>query len=192
MTTKPHNEPGLNHFIGYVGPGLSGKVTSLFWLWEHIPKDHQKAWSPQDTTAAIPGFLVSEIFLNSDVGTAGSEALRSENTKWIGLATQTTAVVDDHRRDLFQAHTDALIFVVDSRAERLENMVLASRKLATCGKPLFIQYNKRDLPTALPMEVLKREINPGNRYPYGESIAISGTGVLESLRSCYRLLSANP
>jgi hypothetical protein len=45
-----------------------------------------------------------------------------------------------------------------------------------------MQYNKRDLPDALPLDVLRRALNPNGKYAEYEAIATDGTGCRESLR----------
>jgi hypothetical protein len=50
-----------------------------------------------------------------------------------------------------------------------------------------IQYNKRDLPTALPVEKLEQELNP-TRVPLFEAVATGGTGVFETLTAAAKLV----
>ena len=51
----------------------------------------------------------------------------------------------------------------------------------------MIQYNKRDLPTALPLAVLNERLNPRG-MPAFEAVAINGTGVEETLKGITKLL----
>jgi signal recognition particle receptor subunit beta len=51
--------------------------------------------------------------------------------------------------------------------------------------PLVFQYNKRDLPNILPVEVLRRDLNRWNR-PDFEAIAHKGVGVLETFKEITR------
>jgi hypothetical protein len=44
-----------------------------------------------------------------------------------------------------------------------------------------IQWNKRDLPDALPVHLLEQRLNPYH-VPSFEAIAVNGKGVIESLR----------
>jgi hypothetical protein len=50
-----------------------------------------------------------------------------------------------------------------------------------------MQYNKRDLPDAMPVAELEEELN-ADRVPAFESVATSGVGVAEALRSIVRLI----
>ena len=46
--------------------------------------------------------------------------------------------------------------------------------------PLVFQYNKRDLPNAVPLAELERQLNP-HGFPAFEAAAPAGKGVLETL-----------
>ena len=85
---------------------------------------------------------------------------------------------------------DGIVFVVDSDKNRLSDNKKALSELLKLLKeyeendsklqiPIVVQYNKRDLPTALPVETLKKELNLEN-YPYVEAEAINGKGVIET------------
>nr|MBA2284410.1 gliding-motility protein MglA [Ktedonobacteraceae bacterium] len=47
--------------------------------------------------------------------------------------------------------------------------------------PLVMQWNKRDLQEILPISVLEQYLNP-YRVPSFEAVAVTGKGVIESLR----------
>jgi signal recognition particle receptor subunit beta len=53
--------------------------------------------------------------------------------------------------------------------------------------PYVLQLNKRDLPNALPVETLKKELMRKNE-PVLEAIAYKGLGVFETLKSCGRMV----
>ncbi|HTM00018.1 MAG TPA: hypothetical protein VL503_02690, partial [Candidatus Omnitrophota bacterium] len=55
--------------------------------------------------------------------------------------------------------------------------------------PWVIQFNKRDLPNALPVEQMSKELNRLN-VPTYEAQAANGTGVFETLRGVSKLLLA--
>jgi signal recognition particle receptor subunit beta len=48
--------------------------------------------------------------------------------------------------------------------------------------PFVMQWNKRDMPSALPVHVLERYLNR-RRAPSFEAVASSGTGVFATLRA---------
>ena len=53
--------------------------------------------------------------------------------------------------------------------------------------PVVLQYNKRDLPNALPIEILNERMNPRN-YPFYEAIAVKGVGVEDTLKAVTKLV----
>jgi hypothetical protein len=53
--------------------------------------------------------------------------------------------------------------------------------------PLVFQYNKRDLPNALPLEIINERMNP-RAHPYYEAVAVKGTGVEETLKGVTKLV----
>ena len=89
---------------------------------------------------------------------------------------------------------DGLVFVADShpareRANRdalddldaqLESLGMSAAHAARI--PRVFQYNKRDLPAALPIERLRAMLNPG-AAPEVEAVASEGRGVGETLKA---------
>jgi len=85
---------------------------------------------------------------------------------------------------------DGLVFTVDSQAGREEINFLVLRETAHVLKemnmdlysiPVVVQYNKRDLPDALPVDELQPICNPWDA-PYTETVATEGKGVLETFK----------
>src|SRR6266487_1382494 len=56
--------------------------------------------------------------------------------------------------------------------------------------PVVIQYNKRDLPNAMPVEEIERGLNKLNA-PHYESVATTGIGVEETLKGVTSLVIAH-
>ncbi len=91
-------------------------------------------------------------------------------------------------RKMVMRGVDAVVFVVDSSERRLsenkEFIRTLEEDLRMYGKsieetPIVVQYNKRDLPDALPLEVLEREVSiPGKKST--EAVAVKGEGVQET------------
>jgi len=50
-----------------------------------------------------------------------------------------------------------------------------------------IQYNKRDLPNVVPLEEMKKAINPRG-LPDFEACAVDGTGVFDTLKAIAKLV----
>jgi len=86
---------------------------------------------------------------------------------------------------------DGVVFVADAAAERAaanrESLDLLDAYLKGYGQslatvPIVFQYNKCDLPEALPVEDLERLLNP-SRLPSFKASSQSGEGVLQTLLS---------
>ncbi|MCC6944023.1 MAG: gliding-motility protein MglA, partial [Thermomicrobiales bacterium] len=91
---------------------------------------------------------------------------------------------------------DGVVFVADASRDRLPDNLQSLRELAqnltAQGKrfldyPLVMQYNKMDLPQALPVPVLDRYLNT-IKVPRFESTAVNGKGVFETLRAISKLV----
>jgi signal recognition particle receptor subunit beta len=53
--------------------------------------------------------------------------------------------------------------------------------------PYVIQYNKRDLPNVVPLEEMKKALNPRG-LPDFEACAVDGTGVFDTLKAIAKLV----
>jgi signal recognition particle receptor subunit beta len=91
---------------------------------------------------------------------------------------------------------DGIVFVADAQEHRLNENVeffnLLKEDLPKVGKryeevPVVIQYNKMDLPNALPFEVLEEKINK-DRLPSVCAIAIKGERIAETFNLLEGLL----
>ena len=101
-------------------------------------------------------------------------------------------------RRLIMKGADGVVFVADSQAERLEaNLIsmddlldnLAAYSYDVEKIPFVIQYNKRDLPNALPVEMLRSELNHWYpKVPDFEACAADGTGVFECLKAVTKMI----
>ena len=97
----------------------------------------------------------------------------------------------DASRKLILKGVDGVVFVADSQIERMEANVESLDNLRVNLKeqgyeldkiPYVIQYNKRDLPNAAPLEELQRLLNPTGA-PEFEACATTGQGVFETLKA---------
>jgi signal recognition particle receptor subunit beta len=93
---------------------------------------------------------------------------------------------------------DGIVFVVDSQAEKFEENVQSIAELdmnmRRIGKelnnfPFVIQWNKRDMPSALPVAVLERYLNRLH-VPSFEAVASEGRGVFATLRAISKSVMA--
>ena len=99
-------------------------------------------------------------------------------------------------RKLVLKGVDALVFVADSTpdkmAENRESLTNLEQNLKSYGLdlksiPWVIQFNKRDLRDALPVDQMNKELNRWN-VPTFEAQAANGTGVFETLRGVSKIL----
>ncbi|MBN1577516.1 MAG: hypothetical protein JW913_13240, partial [Chitinispirillaceae bacterium] len=83
-----------------------------------------------------------------------------------------------------------VVFVADSAQDKIEENLESFQNLednlAEYGYkreniPIIMQYNKRDLPNALPVEQLEQYINKYH-LPWSEAVANKGVGVFDSLK----------
>jgi signal recognition particle receptor subunit beta len=103
----------------------------------------------------------------------------------------------DASRKLILKGVDGVVFVADSQEERYEaNMEsldnlrsnLQEQGLDLDRLPWVIQYNKRDLRSALPVEELRRALNPTGKLLDFEASATTGKGVFETLKALAKLV----
>jgi signal recognition particle receptor subunit beta len=89
-----------------------------------------------------------------------------------------------------------VVFVADSQIERMEANIesLENLKLNLVEQgydldktPYVVQYNKRDLPNAAPLDEIRKVLNPVG-VPEFEACATTGPGVFETLKSVARLV----
>lgn len=91
---------------------------------------------------------------------------------------------------------DGVVFVADSQASKLDENIeslqdlndnLNYYKKDLNDIPFIMQYNKRDMDNILPVAELDQKINPGG-VPYFAASAVDGTGVIETLTACCKLV----
>jgi signal recognition particle receptor subunit beta len=89
---------------------------------------------------------------------------------------------------------DGLIFVVDSQIDALVDNLdaysamksMIDRHRLNFGElPRVVQYNKRDMSNALPVDFLRHEFNPAGN-PEHEAVAVQSVGTMETLQALGR------
>jgi mutual gliding-motility protein MglA len=167
--------------IVYYGPGLCGKTTNLQYVYDSLPQDGRGKMLSLATQTDRTLFFD---FLPIELGT-----IRGMKTR-IQLYTVPGQVFYDATRKLVLRGADAVVFVADSQAQALEgnkesfqNLIENLREQGSELEklPHVIQFNKRDTPNALPVDVLDRELNRFGA-PTFEACATRGTGVRETLK----------
>ena len=173
--------------VVYYGPGLCGKTTNLQWIHEKLPiKNKGKMLSLATETDRTLFFD----FLPIEIGT-----IRGMRTR-IQLYTVPGQVFYNATRRMVLKGADAVCFVADSQEamldanlESYENMRqnLEANEIDADEIPVVLQYNKRDLPNALPIEILNERMNPLNA-PFYEAVAVKGVGVEDTLKAVTKLV----
>jgi len=168
--------------IVYYGIGYCGKTTNLQYVFKSInPSVRGEMLSIATETERTLFFD----FLPLDLGTVHGFRTRFH------LYTVPGQILYERTRLAVLNGADGIVFVVDSQAEKFEENVQSIRELEVNLRrlskemshfPLVIQWNKRDMPSALPIPVLERYLNR-RRVPSYEAIASSGKGVYATLRA---------
>jgi signal recognition particle receptor subunit beta len=172
----------INCKIVYYGPGLCGKTTNLQYIY-------------MKTNPEVKGKMISlatetERTLFFDFLPLALGQIRGFKTRF-HLYTVPGQVFYDASRKLILKGVDGVVFVADSQIERMEANVESLDNLRVNLKeqgyeldkvPYIIQYNKRDLPNAAPLEEMNRLLNPQGAPSY-EACATTGTGVFETLKA---------
>lgn len=172
----------INCKIVYYGPGLCGKTTNLEYVYNKVnPETRGKMISLATENERTLFFD----FLPVDLGN-----IRGFKTRF-HLYTVPGQVYYNASRRLILKGVDGVVFVADSQAERMDanlaSMQNLYENLAEYGYdprqlPMVIQYNKRDLPTRVPVDELGAQLNPGGLEEF-ESVATAGEGVFDTLRA---------
>jgi len=187
-----HRTREIHFKIVYYGCGLCGKTTNLKSLHDKLPPERRGKLISIATDHERTLFFD---FLPIDLGQVNGFLTRFHLYTVPGQVYYRLS-----RRAVLQG-VDGLIFVADSHPAReyanrdsLADLQDHLRTLGVTGHalariPWVFQYNKRDLPLALPIEKLRASLNP-NAWPDFEAVASEARGVSETLRSmCKAVLS---
>jgi hypothetical protein len=171
----------LNLKIVYYGPALSGKTTNLEQIHKRVdPKRRSELVSlktHEDRTLYFD-------FLQLELGKI------SGLTPKIHLYTVPGQTYYEASRKLVLRGADGVIFVADSARHRVNDNLESWKNMAAhlnalnmpiAHLPLVIQFNKQDLPEALPGATLQRLLKTNGRQST-EAVAITGQGVFETFK----------
>ncbi|MGH9318428.1 MAG: GTP-binding protein [Vicinamibacteria bacterium] len=189
MTFINYASREINCKIVYYGPGLCGKTTNLQFIYEKTnPNSKGKLISLATETDRTLFFD----FLPLELGN-----VRGFKTRF-HLYTVPGQVFYDASRKLILKGVDGVIFVADSQRERMDANVESLRNLEQNLKaqgydirsiPYVLQLNKRDLPSAVPIDEMRAKLAIDNE-PVLEAIAASedGIGVFDTLKAVAKLV----
>ena len=189
MVVVSYSGREINAKIVYYGPGLCGKTTNLEKIYDSVPETHRGRMVSMKTQTDRTLFFD---LLPLDLG-----ELQGMKTRFL-LYTVPGQVYYNATRKLVLKGVDAVVFVADSApdkmAENRESLSNLEANLKAYGLdlktiPWVLQYNKRDLPDALSVAEMDKELNKYG-VPTFEAQAVNGGGVFETLRGISKLLLA--
>jgi signal recognition particle receptor subunit beta len=178
----------INFKIVYYGPGLSGKTTNLKKIYERVPDESKGEMVSLATEDERTLFFD---FLPLDLGHVNGFTTRFH------LYTVPGQVFYNTSRKIILQGVDGIVFVADSapnrlraNAESLRNLRenLEENDLQLSGIPYVIQVNNRDLPDALPLEMISKVLDPRGEVEVFEAVASEFQGVFEPLRAVSKLV----
>ncbi|MGE5174060.1 MAG: GTP-binding protein [Betaproteobacteria bacterium] len=177
----------INCKIVFYGPGLCGKTTNLQWIY--------KKTNPDSKGKMISLATETERTLFFDFLPLALGEIRGFKTRF-HLYTVPGQVFYDASRKLILKGVDGVVFVADSQIERMEANIesvenlrlnLTEQGYDLDKIPYVIQYNKRDLPNVVPLEEMKKALNPRSVPDY-EAVATDGMGVFDTLKAIAKLV----
>jgi len=172
----------INCKLVYYGPGLCGKTTNLQYIYNKTKPDAKGKMISLATETERTLFFD---FLPLSLG-----EIRGFRTRF-HLYTVPGQVFYDASRKLILKGVDGVCFVADSQMERMEANIeslenlrenLSEQGYELDKLPYTIQYNKRDLPSVVPVAELSEVLNP-TKVPEFEAVATTGVGVFDTLKA---------
>ena len=176
--------------IVYFGPAKCGKTTNL----EQV---HANVQNVQEKGKLVSLATSSDRTLFFDFLPIEAMAIKGFKTKF-QLYTVPGQVIYNTTRQLVLRGVDGIVFAADSQWDKMQENVesfqnleenLKNLKLNLADIPYVIQYNKRDLPGAAPVDYLEYLLNNRDvQVPSFEACASKCEGVFETLNMITRLL----
>jgi mutual gliding-motility protein MglA len=186
MAELRHKERTIGTKIVYYGPGMSGKTTNIQVLHEYASTSRRgelvSVNTAQDRTIMF------------DLLPMKVAAFRGLDLKVQLVAVPGQAMYAAIRR-LALKDVDAIVFVGNSAPENQEENATSLKELLAnlarlpgdaASLPMVLQYNKRDLPGAVPIQVMDKSLN-ARHVPAMPAVAIRGEGVLETFTTILTL-----
>ncbi len=186
MALFNHTTRDLTAKIVFYGPGLCGKTTNLSVL--HRQLDRASKGKLLSLATAQDRTIYFDL-LPVELGNIKGYTVRFQ------LCTVPGQVFYNETRKVVLRGVDGIVFVADSQASMLSHNLesfqnlrenLRAEKLALETIPVVVQYNKRDLPSALPVATMQEALG-FSTYPFVEAVASEGRGVVETFRLVSKL-----
>ena len=173
----------------YTGTPMAGKTSNLSWIHQRLDNSARSDLitlaTMSDRTLFFDFLAVESVLING---------YRSR----FQLYTVPGQANYNATRQIVLRGADGLVFVADSDPRRAaDNLAawhalhqhLAANRTHPGSLPIVLQYNKRDLPNALPRDVMDQSFRSSAPHlTVCEASATSGTGVFNTLNSLARLV----
>jgi mutual gliding-motility protein MglA len=168
--------------IVYYGTGFCGKTTNLQYIHAHAPTPARGDLLSIATESERTLFFD---FLPLDLGQVHGFRVR------FALYTVPGQVLYERTRVAVLNGVDGLVYVADSSPDKLEenfqNLLELEMNMRSMGRdlgsfPFIMQWNKRDLPGAVPIPTMDRYLNR-RHVPAYAACAVTGEGVFPTLRA---------
>jgi len=192
MPLVNHTRQEIHLKVVYYGPGLGGKTTNLEFIHARTRPELRGKLISLNTEAERTLFFD---LLPVELGNFKGYRVR------LHLCTVPGQIAHDRTRRLILRHVDGIVFVVDSQSFRVDDNLESIHNLADNLRlqrddpdrlPLVVQYNKRDLPAAMPVEELRAALGIPSGTPEVEAIAKDGVGVFvtvkQILKGCLKIV----
>jgi mutual gliding-motility protein MglA len=185
MSLINHRAREIHVKIVYYGPGLGGKTTNVRMLHDRLPADRRGRLVTIATEQERTLFFD---FMPVELGLVNGFTTRFH------LYTVPGQIFYRRSRRAVLQGVDGIVFVADSQPDRerdnvesLEDMHALLGQIGVSAAqlarlPRVIQYNKRDVTGAIPVERMRAVLNRGG-LPEVEAVAIDGVGVRETMRT---------
>lgn len=184
MAVVNHETRDVSFKLVYCGTPMGGKTTNLQYIHSRIEGSQRGELVTLATS--------SDRTLFFDFLPIQTVVINGYRTRF-ALYTVPGQVHYQATRQMTLKGVDGIIFVADSRLERMEENLAAWRGMARNlldngtpldSLPLVIQYNKRDLPGIAPVQYMEYLLNNGpRRHPSYEASAAAGSNVFATLNA---------
>ncbi len=188
MASINHESKEINIKLVYYGPARSGKTTNLAYMHSQLAPSSR---SELIRTSTEFGKLMFFDFLPLTLG-GGPGAFQ---TRFFIFTSPGKCENKEILRHLLNG-VDGIVFVADSDPKRADANAASLQELREFlsdynirfeNFPSVLQYNKRDLPTAMPLEQMERCLNRSS-LPGFEAVASDGLGVFNCSKAISKLV----
>ena len=182
MSFVNYKSKEINCKVAYCGIGMSGKTTSIKYIYQNTNKDFKRKLVNLDADNDRTIFFD---FLPLELGEVKGFKTRFH------LYTVPGQAFYEASKKLILRGVDGIIFVADSQVDKMEANIESMNDLKKSlddqdydieSLPIIFQWNKRDLPNIVSVSELSSNLNHWG-FDEFESTATTGKGVFETLES---------